>query len=278
VALLAVLLIAATGLLIPRFIGEAVAGFTDLRTRIESGAWDAALQRHPWVASLWGWLQARIDLHDAFNRVAALLASAGSIAVRWSLTATVELVLTLFFLHYFLRDRERLLDGLRALLPTTADETNRLLAAARATVLATVYGKVLIGIVQGALGGLMFWWLDLPAPWFWAIVMGVLSIAPLVGAPLVWLPAALLLLAQGHWLQALILTAWGALVVGLADNVLYPIVVGRYLQLHTVLLVVAMIGGLFVFGSAGFFLGPVLLAVTAMMLQIWRERGRAGAG
>ncbi|HEU0203917.1 MAG TPA: AI-2E family transporter, partial [Burkholderiaceae bacterium] len=77
--------------------------------------------------------------------------------------------------------------------------------------------------------------------------------------------------------QAILLTLWGAIVVGLADNVLYPMVVGRYLRLHTVLLLIAMIGGLFLFGPAGFFVGPVLLALTATMLAIWRERASAAA-
>ena len=135
-----------------------------------------------------------------------------------------------------------------------------------------MYGKVLVAIVQGALGGLMFWWLDLPAPWFWAIVMGLLSIIPLLGPPLVWVPAALVLLLNGEWGQALLLLLWGAAVVGLADNLLYPIVVGRYLRLHTVPLLVALIGGVVVFGAVGFFLGPVVLAITLEMLQVWRTR------
>jgi predicted PurR-regulated permease PerM len=131
---------------------------------------------------------------------------------------------------------------------------------------------VLVGMVQGMLGGLMFWWLDLPGAWFWAIVMGLLSIVPVLGPPLVWVPAALVLLLHGEWGQASLLLVWGAAVVGLADNLLYPVVVGRYLRLHTVPLLVALIGGVVVFGGVGFFLGPVVLAVTVTMLEIWRAR------
>ncbi len=121
----------------------------------------------------------------------------------------------------------------------------------------------------------MFWWLDLPAAWFWAIVMGLLSIIPLLGPPLVWLPAALFLLLDGQWGQAIIMVLWGAAVVGLADNVLYPVVVGRYLRLHTIPLLVALIGGVVVFGAVGFFLGPVVLAVTLALLEMWRKRAAA---
>jgi predicted PurR-regulated permease PerM len=215
--------------------------------------------------------------HVADHQAGTLLTLIGTFAVRLSLIGAVELALTTFFLFFFLRDQAALLASLRALLPLAPAETQRLLDVARDTIFATVYGKVLVGIVQGMLGGLMFWWLDLPAAWFWAIVMGVLSIIPLLGPPLVWMPAALLLLIAGHWGQALLLMGWGAAVVGLADNVLYPIVVGRYLRMHTVPLLVALIGGVIVFGAVGFFVGPVVLAVTLALLGIWQRREAAAS-
>lgn len=275
VSVIALFLIVLAGLMIPRIVAEAYAGFLELRARIESDTWNGTLDRHSWIRPAWGWLEARIDLRDVVERAALFLASAGSLAVRWSLQATIEVVLIFFFLFYFLRDRERLLAGLQSLLPTSHAESTRIFEVAEATIFATAYGAVLIGIVQGFLGGLMFWWLGISAPWFWAIIMGILSIVPLVGAPLVWIPAAVLLLLDGQWQHAIGLAVWGALVVGLADNLLHPIVVARYLRLHTVLLVVSMVGGLFVFGPSGFFVGPVLLAVTMTMLEIWRDRAEA---
>ena len=275
VSLIALFLIAVSGLLIPKVFAEAYAGFVELRAQIESDAWSDTLDGYTWIRPAWSWIEARIDLRDVVERAALFLASAGSLAVRWSFLATIEVVLIFFFLFYFLRDRERLLAGLQSLLPTSNAESTRIFEVAKATIFATAYGAVLIGIVQGSLGGLMFWWLGISASWFWAIIMGVLSIVPLVGAPLVWIPAAALLLLEGQWQQAGVLVVWGALVVGLADNLLYPIVVAKYLRLHTVLLVVSMVGGLIVFGASGFFTGPVLLAVTMTMLEIWRDRARA---
>jgi predicted PurR-regulated permease PerM len=269
---IALLLIVPFGMAIPGVIDEALSGYTVIKAQIESNAWDEALARHSWIAPVWDWLRQRLDLGDVLQRAGALLTAIGSFAVKSSFVGTVEVVLTFFFLFYFLRDRDALLASIRGLLPLAPAEADRIFLVAGDTIFATVYGKVLVAIVQGALGGLMFWWLDLPAPWFWAIVMGLLSIIPLLGPPLVWVPAALLLLLNGEWGQALLLLIWGAAVVGLADNLLYPIVVGRYLRLHTVPLLVALIGGVVVFGAVGFFLGPVVLAITLAMLQVWRLR------
>jgi predicted PurR-regulated permease PerM len=272
VVAIAVLLIVPAGMLVPGLVNEAVKGFQVLRAQIESNAWDDAIERHEWIGPAWEWVKARVDLSDLVQQAGALLSAAGSFAVKASFLGLIELALVFFFLFYFLRDRDSLLGGLRSLLPLAPAEMDRILRVAGDTIFATVYGKVLVSMVQGLLGGLMFWWLDLPAAWFWAIVMGIFAIIPLLGAPVVWVPAAGLLLLDGQWSEALILALWGAVVVGLADNLLYPIVVGKYLHLHTVPLVIALIGGIIVFGAAGFFVGPVVVALTYGALEVWRVR------
>lgn len=272
VTMIALLLIVPSGLIVPGVVDEAINGYRLVRTEIESGRWGEALARHAWIAPIWAWLQQRLDLGDVLQQAGAVMTTIGSFAVKSSFVGAIEFVLTFFFLFFFLRDRDALLESLRSLLPMSATEAQRLVSVVGDTVFATVYGKVLVAIVQGVLGGLMFWWLDLPAAWFWATLMGLLSIIPLLGPPLVWVPAALLLLLNGEWGQAALLLAWGTTVVGLADNLLYPIVVGKYLRLHTVPLLVSLIGGVAVFGAVGFFLGPVVLAVTLAVLEIWRAR------
>jgi len=275
VAAIALLLVVPSGMLIPGVVDEALSGYRLVRSQIESSAWDAALNRHEWIGPVWEWLRQRIDMSVVLQQVGTFLTQLGSLAVTTSFVGLIEFVLTFFFLFFFLRDRDAVLAGVRAVLPLSAAEADGVLRAAGDTIFATVCGKVVVGIVQGLLGGLMFWWLDLPAAWFWAIVMGLLSIIPLLGPPLVWLPAALFLLLDGQWGQAIIMVLWGAAVVGLADNVLYPVVVGRYLRLHTIPLLVALIGGVVVFGAVGFFLGPVVLAVTLALLEMWRKRAAA---
>ena len=140
---------------------------------------------------------------------------------------------------------------------------------------ATVYGTLAVAGVQGLLGGCMFWWLGLPAPLFWGLVMALLAVVPVLGAFIVWIPAAVFLALEGNWGKALILAVWGTIVVGTMDNLLYPILVGNRLKLHTVLAFISVVGGLILFGPAGLILGPVTLTITIVLLESWESRMRS---
>jgi predicted PurR-regulated permease PerM len=276
--IIALMIIIPSALVIPIAVEEAFNGYKVIRTQIESDAWNQVFANHAWIATSWEWLRQRMDIGDVLQRAGSALTALSTIAVSASFARIVDFFMTFLFLFYFLKDRDTLLTSIRRLLPMTPAETGRVFSVVSDTVFATVYGKVLVGMVQGVLGGLMFWWLDIPAAWFWAIVMGLLSIIPLLGPPIVWGPAALLLMLNGEWGQGVLLLAWGMTVVGLADNFLYPIVVGKYLRLHTVPLLIALIGGVVVFGAMGIFLGPVILALAFVSLQIWVERSQAHHG
>jgi predicted PurR-regulated permease PerM len=128
--------------------------------------------------------------------------------------------------------------------------------------------------VQGALGGLIFWRLGRPAPLLWGVVMALVAVLPIFGAALVWVPAAAYLLIEGHWEKALVLAAWGAIVIGLIDNLLYPVLMKNRLSMHTVPVFIAAVGGLFAFGATGIVLGPLILAVALALLDVWRRRMR----
>lgn len=123
----------------------------------------------------------------------------------------------------------------------------------------------------------MFWWLGLPAPLLWGLVMGLLAVVPVLGAFVVWIPATLFLALEGSWGKALILTVWGGVVVAGIDNVLYPILIGNRLKLHTIPAFISVLGGLILFGPSGLILGPVALTITIMLLEIWRSRTTAEA-
>ena len=138
------------------------------------------------------------------------------------------------------------------------------------TIEATLYGTVVVAAVQGVLGGLIFWWLELPMPVFWGFVMGLLAVVPMLGAFVIWVPAAVYLALSGDWGKAFILTAWGTVVVGLIDNLLYPILVKEQLRLHTVPAFISIVGGLILFGASGLLLGPLIVTVTMFFLELWR--------
>jgi predicted PurR-regulated permease PerM len=108
------------------------------------------------------------------------------------------------------------------------------------------------------------------------MIMGLFAIVPVLGPFLVWIPAALWLLLEGSWMRALVLFAWGSLVVSLVDNLLYPWVVGRELELHTVLVFVSLVGGILVFGGSGIVLGPLVLAILLSLIEVWRLRIERG--
>jgi predicted PurR-regulated permease PerM len=130
---------------------------------------------------------------------------------------------------------------------------------------------LVIAVIQGVLGGLAFWVLGLPSPLLWGVVMIFLSMIPMAGAFIVWVPAAIYLAITGHWVSALILTVWGALVIGSIDNFLRPKLVGEKTRLHELLVFFSVLGGLQVFGVIGLVLGPVIVAITIALLDVLRH-------
>lgn len=258
-----------------RIIGEAARGAETIRILVESGEWRRAFEAHPKIAPVGHWIEQHFDLPALVQTAASWLTNTAASFVRGSVVQLIGIVLTFYMLFYFLRDRGMALESLRSLSPLSNAEINRLFVDVTDTVHATVYGTLAVAVVQGTLGGLMFWWLGLPAPLLWGLVMGLLAVVPVLGAFVIWIPAAVFLLLDGSVWKALLLTVWGAIVVGGIDNLLYPILVGSRLKMHTVIAFVSIVGGLIVFGPSGLILGPVIFTITRGLLEIWRSRNAA---
>lgn len=184
----------------------------------------------------------------------------------WLLQAGVAL----FTLFYLLRDGDTLIEYVKWLLPLDAASNDRLFRRAREITHATVFGSLVVAFVQATLGGLAFWVLGLPAPVVWAALMGMLSILPAVGAWFVWLPAGVFLLLTGEVWKGLVLLAIGSLLISTIDNVLRSILVSDRAHLHPLIAFFSVLGGLFVFGAAGVFIGPVLFVVALTLVEIAR--------
>jgi predicted PurR-regulated permease PerM len=181
----------------------------------------------------------------------------------------LQLALMLYVAFFLLRDGRVLVDKLVHSLPL-GDERERMLFQKFAEVSrATVKGNLLVAMVQGMLGGLIFWILGLPAPLLWGVVMAALSLIPAVGAGLVWLPAAIYLYAVGDWVSATVLIAYGVLIIGLADNVLRPILVGRDTKLADWMVLLSTLGGLAMVGINGFVVGPLIAVLFVAFWQIF---------
>jgi predicted PurR-regulated permease PerM len=137
---------------------------------------------------------------------------------------------------------------------------------------ANLYADLVTSLIDAATGGLVLWAVGLPSPLLWGVVMFVLSLLPVVGIPVVWVPAAIYLGTSGHMLGAAAVVAWGIAAGVLVDNLLYARLAGDRMRLHQVPTLIAFLGGLAVFGASGMVLGPAILAVTVAVLDVWHRR------
>ncbi|MFK3816223.1 AI-2E family transporter [Pseudomonas sp. NPDC089407] len=183
---------------------------------------------------------------------------------------TFELVVSfgvmMYLLFFFLREGADVARRVRLAVPLPEQQKRRLQLKFNRVVRATVKGNVLVAITQGALGGLIFWVLDIPSALVWAVLMAFLSLLPAVGAGIVWAPVAAYFLLTGAILPGIILTAFGVLVIGLVDNLLRPILVGKDTRMPDYLILVSTLGGLAVFGLNGFVIGPL---IAALFMSSW---------
>jgi predicted PurR-regulated permease PerM len=186
----------------------------------------------------------------------------------------VGFVMMLFLMFFFLRDGAGMQSRLTALVPMPLARKQQLIAYLASVTRAVVFGTLLTGLLQGALVGIGFGIVHLPSPLVFAVIAALLSLLPIGGTALVWVPAALYLLAQGRYGAAIFLTIWGALLVGLMDNLLRPLLISGRAEIPTLAVFLGVVGGLSAFGPVGLFLGPVLLAMTLALLRWAGEQDR----
>ena len=280
-ALLSVILVTMTIivpgiLLVDQAVAEAMDGVRALQSFIESAGWKQALDHHPWLRHTAGWLEANLDLTSSISSLAKTVSSKAPKLIAASLRSIVVLAISLFTLFYFFRDGDRIVARLVVLLPMPRAEIELLLTGISDAIRATVYGRFTVAAVQGMLGGLMFWALGIGAPLLWGMMMILLSLVPVLGAFVIWAPAAVVLVLKGTWIKALILAVWGTGVIGLIDNFLYPLLVGDRLRVHSLLVFFSVIGGIAAFGATGIILGPVILSVAIALQQLWQRRLAGG--
>ncbi len=277
-AAIATLVLAAVLVVLPALVvalalaNEVAAGATAVAEALSADRIQHAWQGYPALARISDSVAPWLNLSQIAQTVTGLLARWSGQLAQASIVGIVTLLLTFYFLFYVLRDGDRLLAAVERELPLERSELGMITGRVADTIIASVYATLAVAALQGLLGGLMFWMLGLPSPAFWGSLMAVLAIAPFLGAFVVWGPAAAILALQGQWADAAMLAAWGTLVVGLIDNLVYPALVGRRLRLHPMAAFVAIIGGLLLFGTHGVVLGPIIVAVTQALLEIVRGK------
>lgn len=178
----------------------------------------------------------------------------------------VNLAIMLYLLFFLFRDGNALSQRVKDAIPLRAELRDALLKKFTVVIRATVKGSLLVALAQGALGGLIFWILGINAALLWAVLMAFLSLLPAIGAGLVWMPVAIYLLATGSFWEGAILIAYGFLVIGLVDNIMRPMLVGKDTKLPDYVVLISTLGGIEAFGLNGFVIGPV---IAAMFIAVW---------
>ena len=178
----------------------------------------------------------------------------------------VSLFAMLYLLFFLLRDGDQLAGRINRAIPLPPTQKRDLAVRFTTVIRATVKGNVVVAVVQGALGAFIFWVLGIHAAVLWGALMALLSLLPAVGAGLVWVPVAVYLLVTGSIWQGIVLTAFGVLVIGLVDNLLRPILVGKDTKIPDYVILISTLGGIAIFGFNGFVIGPL---IAAMFITVW---------
>ena len=189
----------------------------------------------------------------------------------------ISFFVMLYLLYFLVRDGAGLSKMMREAVPLAKPHTHYLLNKFTTVIRATVKGNVAVAIAQGAIGGIAFWLLGVQGALLWAVLMAFLSLLPAVGAALIWGPVAIYYLATGHFWQGGILIFIGVFVIGLVDNVLRPVLVGKDTQMPDYIVLMSTIGGMAIFGINGFVIGPVIAALFMAAWSLFIESGQLEA-
>lgn len=262
-----------------------------LYARIESGELRPAQTLRNIFNALPDWLNGLLDrfglgnfdllvrkLTEALTQGSQLIASQTVNFGQDVLGIVVSLFVALYLAFFLVRDGASIVRAIRTAIPLPPEDKQELLEQFGTVLRATVKGNLVVALVQGALGGLAFWVIGINAALLWAVLMAILSLLPAVGAGLVWGPVAIWLFASGETFWAIGLVAYGVLVIGLVDNLLRPLLVGKDTGMPDYLVLISTIGGIAVMGINGFVVGPV---IAAMFVAVWgiqtTTRSRAAA-
>ncbi|NWG01940.1 MAG: AI-2E family transporter [Syntrophaceae bacterium] len=176
---------------------------------------------------------------------------------------------TLLSLYYLFKDGSRFFKGLKEIIPLPLKERDLLIQRFKDMIYATIYGGILIAMIQGFLGGLTFWALGLPSPIFWGTAMALLSFIPIGGTALVWVPAVILLWIGGAFIKGILLLGVGVLVISMVDNLLRPLFISTRTNIHPLLLFFSVLGGIQAFGLIGLVTGPLIATLFLTLIEIY---------
>ncbi|MDD4053211.1 MAG: AI-2E family transporter [candidate division Zixibacteria bacterium] len=215
-------------------------------------------------------LDIQVMLEDGVKKVSSFALTQATKVLTNTGKLLFQFVLMIFFLFYFIRDGKALFDRIREVIPLPPEKAAVVVANLKKVIQSNVYGGLVVALLQGLLGGILFLIMGLPSPVFWGAVMAFLALLPVIGPFIIYIPAGIILIATGSPVKGVLLIAIGSIVVSQIDNFLRPILASRETGMHTMLLFVSIMGGAAVFGLLGIVLGPVIAAVFVTIFDIFR--------
>ncbi len=286
VAIILLLVILPLGLIVASLVQEAAAVYQGM----QSGSFNLGAYFQQVYALLPAWVLGLLErfglgstglilerLSDSLSKGSQFLATQALSIGQNAFDFIVSFFVMLYLMFFLLRDGAALSRQIEKAVPLEAGIRQELAGKFVTVIRATVKGNVAVAALQGALGGLTFWMLGIHAPVLWGTLMAFLSLLPAVGAALVWGPVAIYFLVTGALWKGLILTAVGVLVIGLVDNILRPVLVGKDTKMPDYVVLVSTLGGMAIFGLNGFVIGPVVAAMFMAAWHIFAEARQARA-
>jgi predicted PurR-regulated permease PerM len=255
---------------------EATSAAEHMKERSAENVLKDTMEKTPGLSRVAAWAdRVNVDVDAAAHHFVASYTQSADGIVQGSITGIIQVVVALFILYHLFKEKGSMLGSVRGLLPLTKDESDQVFTRVADSVHANLYATLVTSLIDAIGGGLMFWALGLPSPVLWGVVMFVLSILPIVGTFVVWMPAATYLVLIGDWPKGLAMVGWGVAGWIVVDNFVYVWLAGPRMRLHQVPALIAFLGGLAVFGASGMIIGPAILAVTVALLEVWHRRATA---
>ncbi|HWR84259.1 MAG TPA: AI-2E family transporter [Candidatus Deferrimicrobium sp.] len=277
-----VLILGPVGYLFVALVNEAADAVTRVNALYESGRLKELLAVNlPWVDAAKARLSQYYDLSkinidqlfsDGIGRVSSLVFSQTSSLIANAAKAVFYFILMLFTMFYFFKDGQGIVDRLKRLMPLPPEQVHLIFGQLRDLVQATMYGGVVVALIQGILGGTLFAIVGIPSAVFWGAIMAFLSIIPVLGAFIIYIPAGIVLAAGGAYIKGIIVVVIGTVLISQVDNILRPVLVSGKTTMHPLMLFFSMLGGVAFFGLLGMVVGPLVAAVFMTLLRIFELR------
>lgn len=194
-----------------------------------------------------------------------------SVSVKNIAFGVINFIIMIFSLYFLLKDGPEFIKQLKEYMPFPESHKDRLAYKVKDMVISTIYGGVTVGIAQGIVGGIAFYFLGISSPIFWGMMIALMSFVPIIGTFAIWGPASIILVIQGQILKGIVLLLIGTLIISMIDNILKPLIIGGRTKMHTLIVFFSVLGGIKLFGLIGLIVGPLTVVLFVSILEIFRH-------